>query len=104
MMSPHPELVLCELTRLLRRICECESLVLTPATELEDIPGIDSLRLLGAVAHLEEYFSVEIDVAALDDLRRVRDILNAVAAASPMDSRADSRADGGEGGAARGPE
>jgi acyl carrier protein len=81
-----PEAIFIELAKLLRRICEDEMLTLTANTPLDEIPGIDSLRLLQAIAHLEEHFNVEIDVAALDDLSYVRDILNAVAAARPAQS------------------
>jgi acyl carrier protein len=80
-MGPNPDAIFIELAKLLRRICEDEMPVLTVNTPLDDIPGIDSLRLLQAIAHLEEHFNVEIDVAALDDLSCVRDILNAIAAA-----------------------
>ena len=58
-------------------------LELAGETRLDNIPDVDSLRLLHAVAHLEERFEVEIDTVALDDMRCVRDILNAVAAARP---------------------
>ena len=70
MKNPDPVIILIELTLLLRRICENETLELSPDTSLADIPGLDSLRVLQSVAHLEEHFQVEIDVAALDDLHR----------------------------------
>lgn len=82
-MGPRPESVLVELTRLLRRICDDDRIELTIDMKLEDIPGIDSLRLLQVVAHLEEHFRVEIDVVALDDLCFVSDVLTALAAARP---------------------
>jgi acyl carrier protein len=82
-MGPHPDAVLAELTRLLTRICEHDQAGLSADTTLDEIPGIDSLRLLQAVAHLEERFDVEIDVGALDDLHRVHDIVNAISTARP---------------------
>ncbi|MSO99809.1 MAG: acyl carrier protein [Acetobacteraceae bacterium] len=82
-MGPRPEAVLIELTTLLRRLNACENLEISAETSLEVIPGLDSLRLLQAVAHLEEHFHVEIEVGALDDLHLVRDILNAVSSAQP---------------------
>jgi acyl carrier protein len=81
-----PEAIFIELGKILRRVCAHEMPDLTPNTPLDEIPDIDSLRLLQAVAHLEEHFQVEIDVAALDDLSRVRDILNALAVAAPARS------------------
>ncbi len=82
-MDPDPEFVLAELTRFLRHLCESEEIELTTDTLLDDIPGMDSLRILQAVAHLEAWFHVEIDVVDLDDLSRVSDILSAIAAAHP---------------------
>jgi acyl carrier protein len=43
------------------------------------------LRLLQAVAYLEQHFRVEIDVVALDDLSSVQDIVNAISRARPAD-------------------
>jgi len=85
-MTPESDLILSELSRSLVKICEHDPVGLKADTMLEDIPGIDSLRLLQAVAHLEECFGVEIDVVALDDLHRVQDILNAISRARPTRS------------------
>jgi acyl carrier protein len=82
-MGPHPDAVLAELTRLLTRICKHDQPGLSAETMLDEIPGIDSLRLLQVVAHLEERFDVEIDVSALDDLHRGYDIVNAISSARP---------------------
>jgi acyl carrier protein len=84
-MASNPDAILIELGTLLRRICAHEMPDLTPDTPLDEIPGIDSLRLLQAIAHLEEHFNVEIDVAALDDLVRVQDIVTAVTEARQAD-------------------
>ena len=86
-MDLHQEVIFAELARLLRRVCEHSQPGLSPATMLEDLPGIDSLRLLQAVAQLEEFFRVEIDIVALDDLACVQDILNAISAARPAATR-----------------
>jgi acyl carrier protein len=77
------DIILTELARSLRRICEHTQPELRADSMLEDLPGINSLRLLQAVAHLEQHFHVEIDVVALDELARVQDILNAVSRARP---------------------
>jgi len=85
-MTDHvpPRAILDVLARLLGRLCEQDDPSLSPDMLLEDIPGIDSLRLLQAVALLEEHFQVEIDVVALNDLYRVQDILDAISKARPM--------------------
>ena len=81
---PRAETDLDALTGILSRLCEHTPMTLSPDMLLEDIPGIDSLRLLQAVALMEEHFRVEVDVVALEDLRIVRDILAAISAARPM--------------------
>jgi acyl carrier protein len=50
---------------------------------LADVPNIDSLRLLQTIALLEEQFSIEIDVVALERLHRVRDIVELISDALP---------------------
>jgi acyl carrier protein len=78
------ETLLDALSHLFSDLCQQPSRALTPDMLLQDIPGIDSLRLLQAVALLEERFHVEIDVVALEDLHRVQDILDAIANARPI--------------------
>ncbi|MEJ0019564.1 MAG: acyl carrier protein [Acetobacteraceae bacterium] len=65
----------------LRSTCGAPLADLAPETHLDELPGMDSLRVLHAVAAIEETFAVEIDVAALDRLRTVGDIVTAVRAA-----------------------
>jgi acyl carrier protein len=84
---PPAETSLLVLARLLGRICEQDGLIISPATFLDDIPGVDSLRILQAVALMEDHFQVEIDVITLNDCLRVRDILGAIAKARPMAAR-----------------
>ena len=50
---------------------------------MADVPNMDSLRLLQAIALLEEQFSVEIEVVALERLHRVRDIFHIISDALP---------------------
>jgi acyl carrier protein len=85
-MALEPKAVFVELTALLSRICQHEQTDLSAGTLLEDIPGIDSLRLLQAVAHLEDVFRVEIDVVTLNKLERVQDVLDAICTARPLPS------------------
>jgi len=83
--SPTAPAVLAELQNLLRRLCEQDRLDLAPETRLDTIPGLDSLRLLQSVAHLEDHFNVEIDAGALEELSVVADIVAAVTGARPLD-------------------
>lgn len=47
-------------------------------TLLEDIPGLDSLRLMELLATAESRFGVELDPADLEDLLRLGDIATAL--------------------------
>lgn len=71
----------------LRKLCRHALPDLAPDTHLDDLPGMDSLLVLHVVAAMEETFGVEIDVAALDRLHRVEDILHAVRAAQNAAAR-----------------
>lgn len=64
------------------QICEQPALDLRPDTALADIPGIDSLRLLQAIALLEENCAVEIMIPALESVHRVGDVVDAILQAS----------------------
>jgi acyl carrier protein len=62
----------------LRKLCLDPLPDLAPATRLDELPGMDSLRVLHVIAMMEERFGVEIDVTALGNVRYVRDILTAL--------------------------
>jgi len=64
-----------------RKVCQDPLPDLAPDTYLDELPNMDSLRVLHVVAMMEEQFGIEIDVTALDNLRQVLDVLNAVRAA-----------------------
>jgi acyl carrier protein len=66
-----------------RKVCQHPLPELAPDTYLDDFPGMDSLRVLHVVAAIEEQFGVEIDVTALDQMRQMLDVVNAVRAAKP---------------------
>ena len=68
---------------MLCRVCERGAVALPDDLPLADVPNIDSLRLLQAIALLEEQFSIEIDVVALERLHRVRDIVELISDALP---------------------
>ena len=65
----------------LRKLCQAPLPDLSPDTYLDELPGMDSLRMLHAIASIEEQHGIEIDVAALDQMYRVQDIMNAVRSA-----------------------
>ena len=69
------------LAGLLRRLCEQPLPELAPDTALAEIDGLDSVRLLEAVALLEEAMGVEFPTQALDGLEHVADLLRLMAAA-----------------------
>ena len=68
---------------MLCRVCDRAAVTLPQDLPLGDIQNIDSLRLLQAIALLEEQFSIEIDVVALERLHRVRDIVELISDALP---------------------
>jgi acyl carrier protein len=68
---------------MLCRVCEQPTVALPGDLPLPEVPNIDSLRLLQAIALLEEQFSIEIEVVALERLHRVRDIVAIISDALP---------------------
>jgi acyl carrier protein len=72
------QIALDALATILRRVSQQPLPDLTPDTYLDEIPGMDSLRVLHVVAMMEEEFGVEIDTTALDRLYQVTDVLRAV--------------------------
>jgi hypothetical protein len=52
------EIILAEFARSLRQLCEHSQPELLPDTMLDDLPGIDSLRLLQAVAYWNNIFGL----------------------------------------------
>lgn len=50
---------------------------LTPDSRLSSsIPGLDSLKLLDMVIHLEDHFDIEFDDSKLENLVLVRDLVD----------------------------
>jgi acyl carrier protein len=68
---------------MLCRVCERDAVALPQDLLLAELPNMDSLRLLQAIALLEETFSIEIDVVALERLHRVGDIVEIISDALP---------------------
>jgi acyl carrier protein len=76
--SPGPEAIASAVSDTLCRVCDRPAVALPQDLLLADVPNIDSLRLLQAIALLEETFSVEINVVALEQLQRVRDVVELI--------------------------
>lgn len=81
--SPGPEAIASAVSDMLCRVCERDAVTLPQDLLLAEVPNMDSLRLLQAIALLEETFSVEINVVALERLQRVRDIVELISDALP---------------------
>jgi acyl carrier protein len=82
-MTPTPEDVMLALPGLLLRLCKQSQPGLTRETSLEDVAGLDSMRILQVVALLEEHFHVEVDEVALHDLHTLGDIVDAITSGRP---------------------
>lgn len=81
--SPAPEAIERAVSDMLCRVCERDAVTLPQDLLLAEVPNMDSLRLLQAIALLEEQFSIEIEVVALERLHRVRDIVEIISDALP---------------------
>ena len=81
--NPGPEAIVSAVSDMLCRVCERAAVALPQDLLLADVPNIGSLRLLQTIALLEEQFSIEIDVVALERLHRVRDIVKLISDALP---------------------
>jgi acyl carrier protein len=66
---------------LLRGLCQDKLAALGPDTRLDEVTGLDSLRLVEAIALLEEHFQVVVDTDGLADLRTVGDLVRLILAA-----------------------
>ena len=74
-MGPDPGLIFTEFTAWLTRLSGLPGCSIAPETALADIPGLDSLRLLQTIAHLEERFGVEADVDRFEHLWTAADMV-----------------------------
>ena len=81
--SNGPEAIAKAVSEMLCRVCDQPAVALPGDLPLAEVPNIDSLRLLQAIALLEEQFSIEIEVVALERLQRVRDIVAIISDALP---------------------
>ncbi len=81
--STGPEAIAKAVSDMLCRVCGQAAVALPQDLLLAEVPNIDSLRLLQAIALLEEQFSIEIEVVALERLQRVRDIVAIISDALP---------------------
>jgi acyl carrier protein len=81
--SPGPEAIARAVSDMRCRVCERTTVALPQDLPLADVPNIDSLRLLQAIALLEEQFSIEIEVVALERLHQIRDVVEIISDALP---------------------
>jgi hypothetical protein len=65
----------------LRRVTRQSTALLGSATPLDDIEGLDSLKVIETVALLEDHFAVAVDSLSLDGLTTVGDIVRIIARA-----------------------
>ena len=70
--------LLAALAELLPAITGMPAGALRAETLLEDIPGLDSLRLMELLATAESRFGLELDPADLEDLLRLGDLVTAL--------------------------
>ncbi|HEY4174340.1 MAG TPA: acyl carrier protein [Rhodopila sp.] len=69
-----------KITAILRDVLLDPSLECTTATRFEDITGWDSMDLVTAVVEVECRFGLQFELAEIDRLVTVRDLLNMIAA------------------------
>ena len=78
-----PEAVLAEVVRIVVRVTRRAQPGAGMETKLYDLDGLDSLRLLEAVALAEEAFGVLVETGGLGQLETLGDIVRLVAAGRP---------------------
>jgi acyl carrier protein len=71
---------LAEITTILREVLLDPSLECTPATRFEDVAGWDSMDLVTVVVEVECRFGLQFELAEIDRLVTVRDLLDMIAA------------------------
>jgi acyl carrier protein len=69
-----------KITAILRDVLLDPSLECTTATRFEDITGWDSMDLVTVVVEVECRFGLQFELAEIDRLVTVRDLLNMIAA------------------------
>lgn len=71
--------VLSEITAILRDILHDDSLELTPQTRFEDLACWDSMDLVSLVVEAECRFNLQFELAEIDRLIQVNDLLAIIA-------------------------
>jgi|HubBroStandDraft_2_1064218.scaffolds.fasta_scaffold107293_2 acyl carrier protein len=71
---------LTKITTILREVLLDPSLECTPATRFEDVAGWDSMDLVTVVVEVECRFGLQFELAEIDRLVTVGDLLNMIAA------------------------
>lgn len=83
MTGPAPEQVLPVVLGIIERVTNRSHPGADLATPLEDLDGVDSLRLLETVALAEEHFGVAVDTGGFGSLATLGDIVGMIVAARP---------------------
>lgn len=80
---PTADEALATFTAIVRRLAATPEMAVPVETALADLEGLDSLRLLEAMALSEARLGVEIDTNAMDSFTTVGDVIAALLAARP---------------------
>ena len=83
-MNPPADIILAAFGKLLGTLSQQPPSILRPDMLLGDVPGLDSLRLVQAIALLEEHFDVEVNVVTLENLEHVHDVIEAISQAGAV--------------------
>ena len=71
------------LSEIVAREVEASGLMLLPSTEFDDVPGWDSLSMVGVLIEVERHFGVRVPPAAADECRRVEELVNLIRIHTP---------------------
>ena len=66
------------LTRILCGILGCDSIVLTPDTTADDVPGWDSMNHIFIVVEIERRFDIKFRTAEMEELRNAGELVHLI--------------------------
>jgi acyl carrier protein len=67
--------ILAKLTELFREIFDDETLILTPETTADDVPGWDSMNHITIVVETERRFGVKFNTAEIEELKNIGEFI-----------------------------